>query len=84
YGSQVVIGRLTGDATHARLHLLNYGRRNVDGLHVRVLGSYAKGTLQAAGMENAKLEDYEIREGATEFGIPAMGVYAVVDLFKEQ
>jgi hypothetical protein len=84
YGSNVVIGRLTGDGSHARLHLLNYGRRNVDGLRVRVLGSYAKGALQSAGMEeDVKLEDFAVRGGGTEFSIPGMGVYAVVDLFKE-
>src|SRR5881409_1488654 len=40
YGSEVVIGRLTGDGSRARLHLLNYGGRKVEGVRVRVLGVY--------------------------------------------
>ena len=35
YGSEVVIGRLTADAGRARLHLINYGGREIEGLRIR-------------------------------------------------
>jgi len=79
YGSDVVIGRLTGQGPRARLHLLNYAGREVQGLRVRLRGRY-KGTLRAAGIERAALEDSLLTREATEFSIPAMMAYAIVDL----
>jgi hypothetical protein len=49
---------------------------------VRVRGEYAKGTLEAFGIQNALLVDYAVADGGTEFTIPSMNVYAVVDLKK--
>ncbi len=80
YGSDVVLGRLTGEGGKARLHLINYGERKIGGLRVRLRGAYARGTLVAFGMEKAELADYTSQGGATEFTIPEMPVYAVVDL----
>ena len=80
YGSNVVLARLTGDGGQARVHLLNYGKSTVKGLRVRVLGSYPRGKLAAFGREKAELQDYGVQEGATEFTIPEMGSYAVIDL----
>jgi hypothetical protein len=80
FGSNVVLVRLTGDGNQARVHLLNYGKASVKGLRVRVRGSYAKGTLAAFGRAGATLADYSAQDGATEFTIPEMGPYAVVDL----
>jgi hypothetical protein len=79
YGSDVVIAHMTGDGSKARLHLINYSNRKVVGLRVRVRGEYAKGTLSAIGIEKAALVDYERAGGATEFTVPEMGAYAVVD-----
>lgn len=80
YGSDVVLARMNGDATRVRVHLINYGGGKVDGLRVRVRGEYAQGTLAAFGIENTALADYTIADGGTEFTIPSMNVYAVVDL----
>jgi hypothetical protein len=80
FGSNVVLGRLTGDSARVRVHLLNYRASRVEGLRIRVRGSYAKGTLAASGLEDSKLTDYAVIDGATEFTIPEMEVYAVVDL----
>jgi len=82
YGSDVVLGRVTGDGGQVRLHLINYGGNKVDGLRVRVRGEYARGTLAAFEEANTLLADYAVAGGATEFSIPEMGVYAVVDLKK--
>ena len=82
YGSDVVLARMNGDATRVRVHLINYGGSKVDGLRVRVRGEYAKGTLEAFGIQNALLVDYAVADGGTEFTLPSMNVYAVVDLKK--
>jgi hypothetical protein len=73
FGSEVVLVRLTGDLRTLRLHLLNYGRQKVEGLRVRVRGEFPKVALAA-------IEDLIVANGATEFTIPEMAVYTVVDL----
>jgi hypothetical protein len=80
YGSEVVIARLTGNGTRARLHILNYANRPVVGLRVRVLGSWAKQTVLAFGKPDLKLADVVVDGAATEFTLPEAGTYAVVDL----
>jgi hypothetical protein len=81
YGSNVVLGRLTGEGSKARVHLLNYGNGSVKGLRVRVLGLYGHGKAAVFGQPGAELVDYSAQDGATEFTIREMGAYAVVDLF---
>jgi len=80
YGSEVVICRLAGDAARIRLHLLNYGRSEIEGLRVRLRGSYVKGQAAAAGAGRLELEDFAVADGATEFSIPKLGIYALVEL----
>lgn len=80
YGSEVVIGRLTGDAAQVRLHLVNYGGREIDGLRVRVRGGFGSGHAYIAGTGRAALLDHGVVDGAAEFSLPRFGVYAVVDL----
>ena len=80
FGSEVVIGRLTGDATRVRLHLLNYGGREIGGLRIRLRGRWAEGEAFVAGRGRAPPPDHVIADGATEFSLPAMGPYAVIDL----
>ena len=81
YGSDVVLARLCGEGSQARLHLLNYGGRRLHSFRVRVKGGYSKGVLRAYGAEQ-KLADYKVSEGGVEFTVPAMDAYAVVDLEK--
>lgn len=80
YGSEVVIARLVSDSAKTRLHLLNYGGREIDGLRVRLRGKFATGTAQVVGIGRAALEDFVVANGATEFTIPKMAHYAVIDL----
>jgi len=80
YGSNVVLVRLTGDASQARVHFLNYGQAAVKGLRVRVLGTYKQGKLGAFDRLHDGLADYTAQDGAIEFTIPVIGAYAVVDL----
>lgn len=80
YGSEVVIARLTGGAGRIRLHLINYGGREIEGLQVRVRGTYGTGDAWTDGAGRVALQDHTIADGATEFTLPRLGTYAVVDL----
>jgi hypothetical protein len=80
YGSEAVLGRLVRDASRARLHLLNYGGRPIEGLRVRLLGTWAQPQALVFGEGQRPVEDYVTRDGATEFSLPILGPYAVIDL----
>jgi hypothetical protein len=80
YGSEVVIGRLTGDGTRIRLHLVNYASRPVNGLRVRIAGRYGNPILRSFGAPDAKAIDFDAEADATEFTIVSMNEYAVIDL----
>lgn len=84
YGSDVALGRLTGDAGRDRLHLLNYSNRKIYGIRVRLLGAYSRPKVASDGIDNAAALDYETRDGATEFTIPEMNTYSVIDLERLQ
>ena len=80
YGSEVVIARLASEGSHARVHLINYANRPVRGLRVRVAGAYSKGDLKAFGQSSAELLDFSKDGDATEFTVPEINTYAVIDL----
>ena len=80
YGSEVVLCRLTADAGRVRLHLINYGGREIEGLRVRLRGRYADDEVHVAGAGRLALEDRVVAGDATEFTIPRITTYAVVDL----
>lgn len=81
YGSDVVVARLTGDDRRARIQLIDYAKRPVEGLRVRLLGKYLRHEQAISGVAAPKLEDYLIEDGATEFTIPSMTRFAVIDLY---
>jgi hypothetical protein len=80
YGSEVVICRLTGTAERARLHVLNYGGREIEGLRLRVRGAYRQGEAHVPGAGRVSLQDHVAADGATEFSLPRLTTYAVIDL----
>jgi hypothetical protein len=80
FGSEVVIGRLTGDGRRTRLHLLNYGGRDIEGVRVRLRGAQPEGEAEVAGRGRVALEDRALIDEGTEFTVPRLGAYAVVDL----
>jgi hypothetical protein len=84
YGSEVVICRLTADAARARLHLINYGGRDIEGLRIRLRGAYGEGEAHVAGVGRLALQDQVTESGATEFSIPRLTTYAVIDLHSRQ
>ena len=80
FGSEVVIARMTGDGSRVRIQLLNYGNRDIAGLRVRVRGTYRTGAAYVLDQERVALADYVAADGATEFSLPLLTTYAVVDL----
>jgi hypothetical protein len=80
FGSAVVVARLMANRERARVHLLNYAgaERSVDGIRVRVAGEYSKATVRP----EMRVLDLEKAEGWTEFTLPEIRTYAVVDLSK--
>jgi hypothetical protein len=80
YGSEVVLANLTGDGGKVQLHLINYGKRTVDGLRVRLRGAYSVRRVSAYETPDSKVEDFVTRDGGTEFTLPQVGLYTVIDL----
>ncbi|MBS1808137.1 MAG: hypothetical protein JST84_08100 [Acidobacteria bacterium] len=80
YGSEVVIARMFSDSTKTRLHLLNYGGRELEGLRIRVRGKFAKGEANVFGLGRTALEDFLVADGGVEFTIPKMSLFAMVEL----
>lgn len=80
YGSEIVIARLVGDSDKTRLHLLNYSGRELQGLRIRLRGKFAGKEVMVAGYGREDLQDFMIANGATEFTIPKVGNYAMIEL----
>jgi len=79
YGSETVVARVLAGPHQGRLFLLNYATRPVLGLRVRVHGAYSKGELRS-GEGDSHLADWTADRSATEFTIPELRVFAVIDL----
>lgn len=80
FGTYTVLVNLTGDKRRSRLHLVNYSRRPVTDVRVRVLGKYKNVRLSEANDPAQKASDVTVVNGATEFTVPALKTYAIVDL----
>jgi hypothetical protein len=80
FGSEVVIARLTAGSGRARLHLINYGGREIEGLRVRLRGTYGGGEAHVPGAGTLTVHDVETAGGFTEFSVPQITTYAVIDL----
>ncbi len=80
YGSEIVIARLTGSAERRRVQLLNYGGRSIQGLRVRLRGRWSPGAALVLPRGSVAVEAPQLEDDATEFSLPALGPYAVVDL----
>ena len=80
YNSSTVIGHLTGDKGRARLHLLNYARRPAKDVQIRILGEYSKVALRDSTDAQIKAMDISKHRGGTEFRIPSLQTYTIVDL----
>lgn len=85
YGTSIVVAHVTEQPGRLRVQFLNYGSAQgarVGAFRVRVAGRYAKGELHSFGRGGDKLSDFEPGSDATEFTVPELNTYAVVDLYK--
>jgi hypothetical protein len=80
YGSEVVIARLVTNDHRARIYLLNYANFPVRGLRVRIRGAYATGDARVFGVSEAHVNDWTRDGDATEFTLPELNAFAVIDL----
>jgi len=80
YGSETVLARLTGDASQRRLQLVNYSGRNIQGLRVRLQGLWTPGLAHVLQQGRLAVESALAQDGASEFSLPVLGPYALVDL----
>jgi hypothetical protein len=80
YGTEAMICRLTGHGASARLHLLNYSGREIDGLRLRLRGDYGRVDARAFGFGHIDPEDFVKDEAAIEFSVSRIGIYTVIDL----
>jgi hypothetical protein len=55
-------------------------RRPVEGIRIRILGEYRTYSLASFANPDLKLLDYNGQNGVTEFTIPVLKTFAVVDL----
>ncbi len=80
YGSEVVVARLLAGDHQARVFLINYSGRPVLGLRVRIRGTYSTADLHLPGSPNSPIADLTQDAPATEFTVPELHVFAVIDL----
>lgn len=82
YGSDLVIGRLMGNADSAQLYLLNYGGAKiaVNGLRVRVRGHYDKFDVHDYASASERAVDPSHDEDGSEFTIKSLKTFAVINL----
>lgn len=80
YGTELVICRLQSDGQHARVHLLNYSGREMEGVRVRVRGVFHSSSAYSYGVQKISLEDFALDATGTEFTLDQLGIYTVVDL----
>jgi hypothetical protein len=84
YGSEVVVGRLVGSGSAARLYLINYGaaRSPAHGVRIRVLGAFSKQRAAQFDSTETKLMDVTMDSRATEFTLPELKTFAIINLAK--
>jgi len=84
YGSEVVVSRLMGHGDDVRLYLINYGvaRSPANGVRIRVLGAFHKQKAMQFDAPETKLIDVTVDSGATEFTLPELKTFAIINLAK--
>ncbi|MEJ7609515.1 MAG: hypothetical protein WKF37_25395 [Bryobacteraceae bacterium] len=80
FGTYNVIAHVTGDLQYTRLHLLNYGKRPAKDVRVRVAGEFSKVIVAEANDPSLRPMDQAVANNGTEFTVPQITTYAVVDL----
>lgn len=80
YASDTVVAYLLSDGKRARLHLINYATDPMEMFRVRTLGNWNVERYRCFGQPGAALEEIAHDGTGTEFSVPVLPVYAVIDL----
>ena len=84
FNTYTVLVNLTGERAKSRLYMVNYSRRPVKDVRVRVLGEFKEVRLAEASDASIAAKDVVVTGGATEFTVPHLATYAVVDLAQKR
>ena len=76
YGTEMAIVRFLSDGRRARVHIVNYNDQPLEGVRIRVRGSYSRQVTYVSD----SAEDLSQDNGFTEFTFPEIATYAVADL----
>jgi hypothetical protein len=82
FGAETFVGHVAGDGKRTRIHLLNYLGTQGSGfdLRLRIRGRFLQPKTTVFGVVNANVQEYIVDAEATEFTLPELGMYAVIDL----
>lgn len=84
YGTETVLVRVYGEDRHLRVHLLQYGSTAPQSIRVRVLGHYPRVSVSKFGASCSRVSEMVLDNSATEFTVPDIGPFAIVDLEKQE
>lgn len=79
YGTETIIGHLLSNGRRARLHLLNYGSEPIEMVRVRAKGTWKVERVRSYQQQNPSVDEVEHYDGGTEFSVPFLPVYTVID-----
>ncbi len=80
YGSEITIADLRREGNKVRLSLIQYGRRPSDAPRIRVRGHYSNVRALVYGTGEMQVTDLTTDGAYTEFTLPSLPLYAVLDL----
>ena len=82
FGAETFVGRVVGDGKRTRVHLLNYLGVRGSGfdLRLRIRGQFLPPKATVFGVANSNVQEFITDAEATEFTLPELGMYAVIDL----
>ncbi len=82
FGAETFVGRVVGDGKRTRIHLLNYLGTQGSGfdLRLRIRGRFSQPKATVFGVANGSAKELITDSDATEFTLPELGMYAVIDL----
>lgn len=82
YGSELAIAEVAKEGSRVRIYLVHYGERSVEGMRVRIKGSYpaAKIKTYLFGVDPSPVSEVVQSGGFTEFSIARAATFSVIDL----
>ncbi len=82
FGAETFVARVVANGQRTRIHLLNYlvPRGSGFDLRLRVRGRFLQPKATVFGVSDPNVQEYVTGPDATEFTLPELGMYAVIDL----